>query len=107
MRPSADVLGAFSMVESATEITDHRPPATMTPTHVSPRESEAACLIIRRSVSQTCPSPETQARRAKYRGPETEVLRAKCNNTRVYCTSLYKNAVAVRPFYLFEVTYFT
>ncbi len=55
-------------------------------------------------LSRTCPGPETQALRAKYRGFETEVLKAKCNNTRVYCTSLCKNTVVVRPFYLFEVT---
>jgi hypothetical protein len=42
------------MAEPAIEITDHWLPATMTPTHVSLRESEAACLIIRRSVNQMC-----------------------------------------------------
>jgi hypothetical protein len=110
----------------------------MTPTHVSPREREAACLIVRRSVNRTCIITtqqktwlqvleyvrklgalqarilKTQVLRAKYRdletqvlqgtGPETQVLRAKCNNTRVYCTSLCKNTAVVRPFYLFEVT---
>jgi hypothetical protein len=96
------------MAEPATEIIDHRLPATITSdTHVSPRESEVACLIVRRSVSRTCPGPETQALRAKYRGSEIEVLRAKCSNTRVYCTSLCKNTAVIRPFYLFEVTYFT
>jgi len=29
-----------------------------------------------------------------YRGPETQVLRANCSNTRVYCTSLCKNTAA-------------
>jgi len=29
-----------------------------------------------------------------YRGPETQVLRAKCSNTRVYCISLCKNTAA-------------
>jgi hypothetical protein len=38
--------------------------------------------------------PETQVLRAKYRGPEAQVLRAKCSNTRVYCTSLCKNTAA-------------
>jgi hypothetical protein len=51
---SDDVLGAFSIAEPATEIIDHRLPATMTPTHVSPRESETAYLIVRRSVSRMC-----------------------------------------------------
>jgi hypothetical protein len=38
--------------------------------------------------------PETQVLRAKYRGPEAQVLRAKCSNTCVYCTSLCKNTAA-------------
>ncbi len=28
------------------------------------------------------------------RGPETQVLRAKCSNTRIYCTLLCKNTAA-------------
>jgi len=35
--------------------------------------------------------PKTQVLRAKYWGPETQVLKAKCSNTCVYCTSLCKN----------------
>jgi hypothetical protein len=38
--------------------------------------------------------PKTEVLRAKYRGLETQVLRAKCSNTRLYCTSLCKNTAA-------------
>jgi hypothetical protein len=38
--------------------------------------------------------PFIEVLRAKYRGPETQVLRAKCSNNRVYCTSLCKNTAA-------------
>ncbi len=85
---------------------DNRPAATSD--HDSNHDSNTlAWLIVCRSVSRTCPGPETQALRANYRGSETEVLRAKCINTHVYCTLLCENTAVVRPFYLFEVTYFT
>jgi len=38
--------------------------------------------------------PFIEVLRAKYRGPETQVLIAKCSNTRIYCTSLCKNTAA-------------
>jgi hypothetical protein len=63
------------------------------------RGAETQCLFIEvlkpRSSSQK-PSVRLSRSwnpgpRAKYRGPETQVLRAKCSNTHVYCTSLCKN----------------